>query len=160
MRSNAVSGAAGHRVWKSVGACTHQAIKYYSVGAAALLIDVTLFQGLIAVRVMPVIAAALSYGILAPIHFLTNRLWTFRAFQRTPLVQARTYVIVSSAAWLITVLVVTLGTRVAEASPLAAKVAAVIVTAPFGFLGHRYCTYGLGIRVGLRRVVFGVRRPY
>lgn len=126
------------------------AFRYYAVGALALGIDVTLFRGLIGASVPPVGAAALSYALAAGAHFLINRTWSFKAFDRSALSQARTYTAVLFVAWITTIAVVGFGTGVLHLSPLVSKALAIVVTLPMGFLGHRYLTFGAGVRAALR----------
>ena len=126
------------------------ALKYYSVGALAVIIDVGLFQGLIRAGALPVAAAASSYAIAACAHFFLNRTWSFKAFHRSAASQATTYGFVVFVAWITTIGVVAFGTGFLHLTPILSKALALIVTLPMGFLGHRYLTFGSGLRAALR----------
>jgi len=128
------------------------ALRYYCVGALALGIDVALFQGLIRASVPPVGAAAASYAMAASVHFFVNRTWSFKAFDRSAVSQARTYGFVLFVAWITTIGVVGFGTGFLHVTPLVSKAMAILVTLPMGFLGHRYLTFGGGLRAALRGV--------
>jgi putative flippase GtrA len=74
-----------------------------------------------------------------------NRIWSFQAYHRSISSQAAAYVFVYALIWVLTVVVVAYGTGVVGLTPWQAKIAAVIVTLPIGFLGHKYFTFGTGI---------------
>ena len=124
----------------------YQPVRYYCVGATALFIDVCVFQTLVLLGFVPVGAAALSYGVAGTVHFLSNRIWTFKALHRTPTAQLPTYAGVVIAAWAVTVVVVGACTANLHFSPLAAKFTAIAATVPMGFFGHKYLTFGIGLR--------------
>ena len=124
----------------------YQPVRYYCVGATALFIDVCVFQTLILLGFVPVGAAALSYGAAGTVHFLSNRIWTFKAFHRTATAQVPAYAGVVLAAWVATVLIVGFCTANLHFSPLAAKFTAIAATVPMGFFGHKYLTFGIGLR--------------
>lgn len=149
-----IKAAAGGPAQRTSGFGTTAALalRYYCVGALALGIDVLLFQGLIRASVSPVGAAAVSYAIAAGVHFFINRTWSFKAFDRSAISQARTYGFVLFVAWITTIGVVGLGTGVFHLTPIVSKAVAIIVTLPMGFLGHRYLTFGGGLRAALRVV--------
>src|SRR5579864_5057705 len=84
----------------------YQPVRYCCVGGTALVIDVLVFQSLIVLGVVPMAAAALSYAAAGTVHFLSNRIWTFKAFHRTSTAQLPTYAGVVLTAWAMTVVVV------------------------------------------------------
>ena len=124
----------------------YQPVRYYCVGATALFIDVCVFQTLVQLGAVPAGAAALSYAFAGTVHFLSNRIWTFKAFHRTTTAQLPTYSGIVIAAWAVTVLVVGVCTSRLHLSPLAAKFAAIAGTAPMGFFAHKYLTFGNSVR--------------
>lgn len=127
-----------------------QAAKYYTVGAAAVVIDVGLFQALVVARVPPTVAAGTSYALAAAMHFLVNRYWTFRATHRLITLQARTYLVIVGTAWVITVVTVGALTSIWHIAPFFAKLVSLAITLPLGFFGHKYLTYAGGIRAAFR----------
>jgi putative flippase GtrA len=123
-----------------------QAVRYYSVSAAALATDVALFQTGVLLGLPAGAAAACSYLVAALLHFFSNRLWSFRAFDRPAHAQLRTYAAVQCVSWAITVAVVTVFTGMLHLAPLAAKGVAVVTVLPIGFFAHKFLTFGRGIR--------------
>ena len=121
-----------------------QLAKYYSVSVLALATDLALFQVGTTAHVAAPTAGAVSYAVAALLHFTANRQWNFRNFDRSPLRQARTYAVIFVSAWAITVGIIAECTIVWHMQPLVAKLIAVAVTLPLGFLGHKHFTYGAG----------------
>jgi putative flippase GtrA len=128
-----------------------QIAKYVCLGCTALSIDLLAFQAFLHTGFPPAGAAAAAYVIAGCVHFTGNRIWTFRAFHRAPIVQLRSYLAVVCTAWCITIAVVGWGTALAHLSPIEAKLLAVALTLPVGFFGHKYVTYASGMRAALQR---------
>jgi putative flippase GtrA len=129
---------------------TFQVIRYYSVGAFAVVVDVSLYQVLMQAHAAPPVAAAISGPVAAALHFALNRTWSFSAFHRPAAAQIPAYLFVYAWVWSITVLVVSYTTYDLHLAPLAAKAAAIGITLPIGFIGHKYLTYGTGLREAAR----------
>ena len=119
-----------------------QIVRYCTVGTLAVALDVGLFRALLFFHGNPVVAAAIAYATVVLMHFTLNRAWSFRAFHRPAMVQAPRYGLVVGCTWLITIGVVAYCTSVLTLTPLQAKAAAIAVTLPIGFFGHKYITYG------------------
>lgn len=128
----------------------YQIIRYYSISALALGIDLGLFQALIAAGRNAVMATTASYAVAAGFHFTVNRQWNFKAFHRPARRQLVTYGIIVVAAWAVNVAVIMLCTGRLGLAPLPAKLASVLVTLPMGFFGHKYLTYRHGITGAVR----------
>jgi putative flippase GtrA len=122
-----------------------QLVRYYSISAVALGIDIGFFQGLVSTGRSATLAGAVSYALGAAFHFTANRQWNFRAFHRPARAQLVTYLIIVGTAWAVNVAVIMVCTTRLGLPPLTAKLASVVITLPLGFLGHKYFTYRYGI---------------
>lgn len=124
---------------------------YATIGAAVFALDFCVFQIAITHGLSAVAAATLSYFAGAVAHFVLNKYFNFRSFERALHQQAGTYVVIIAAQWLATVLIV--GICVAHhMPPLLARLTAVIVGLPLGFIAHRYLTFGIGILATVARL--------
>ncbi len=120
-------------------------VAYAAIGALAVGVDVSLFQGFVLARWVPEGAAAVAGTVSMCFHFTLNKYGNFRDHTRPLHQQAGTYLIVLCAWWLVTMSIITIMTRVFMQPPLLAKLIAVVVNFPMGFLAHRYLTFGKGI---------------
>lgn len=145
---------------------SHQLLRYCIVGLTAVSLDLCVFRVLTAHSVAPLLAAAASYPLATVVHFSANRSWTFNAYERRPLSQLPGYAGVVATGWGVTVSTVALCTGALHVSPLLAKLIAIAVTLPMGFLGHKHVTFGSGVvktvrslyeRVRVRRFAFSSR---
>jgi len=103
---------------------------------------------------VPVLAAtACSFFTGASLQFLLNRFLNFRAFDRTVSRQASTYAAIMALNFLLTMLIVTVGTQGLHMHPFLANVVTIPVTSPTAYLANRYMTFGPGIRARLREWV-------
>ena len=98
------------------------------------------------------LATATSYLLAVVTHFTLNRYLNFRNFDRTIVQQAGTYVVIAALCGAIQLAVVNAGVYWAGLPHDAAKVLAVALNVPIGFLGHRYLTFGHGILGAIRRI--------
>lgn len=146
------------RYRNGVLAFVQQVARYYCMGVAAFAVDITLFQIAMLSGARPVTAAAVSTVAAGVTHFIGNRKWTFRASHRSPFAQARTYGIVILTAWGLAVTIVWYCTAVLHMAPLAAKLTSIALTTPIGFFGHKYLTYGNGIRAAMKSAFTSVRQ--
>lgn len=127
--------------------------RYLAVGAIVFVIDVGLFQTFVALRVTLWIGTSIAYAVGVVVHFLLNKYVNFRAFDRTILAQARTYVILQIPTLVVTALVVEVCTYGLHLMPLVAKAISIAINLPIGFLSHRYLTFSAGIGSMARRVI-------
>lgn len=128
----------------------YRPIRYYCIGSASLAIDVCVFQFIVLLTGAPVLAAVCSYAVAGVFHFTMNRIWTFKAFHRSAVLQVPAYGLVVATAWVITVCIVAWCTGVPHLNPLVAKFIAIGFTLPIGFFGHKYLTYGSGVIASLQ----------
>ncbi len=133
--------------------------RYLLIGGFVFCLDIGSFQVFLksgAFRAfgpysLAVVTAA-SYLLAVATHFTLNRFLNFRNFERTIVQQARTYVVVAALCGAIQLAVVEGGVHILGLPPLVAKILAVAINVPIGFLGHRYLTFGHGIAGAIRRL--------
>ena len=126
-------------------------LRYLFIGGLVFVIDFGMFRLLLLNQVYRPSAVTIAYLVGVCSHFILNRFFNFRNFERSIGSQLRTYLIVALGCWFVTIIVIEASVRGVGLSPLAAKVFAIAINIPIGFLGHRYLTFGSGIRGTLRR---------
>ncbi len=131
-----------------------QAFRYVVIGAVVFVVDVGLFQLFVARGLALAMAATVAYGSALWAHFLLNKFMNFRSHDRATHEQASTYLVVSLVCWLVTLAVITFATNVLRMPPLQAKLLAVVVNLPIGFISNRFLTFGPGIIARGRQFFF------
>ncbi len=96
-------------------------------------------------------ATTISYGLAVTAHFTLNKFLNFRNFERSTLSQFRTYGVVVVFLWIISMLLIEVGVRAFGLLPMQAKILAIAVNIPTGYVANRYLTFGGGIRGTWRR---------
>jgi len=129
-----------------------QIVSYGVVGVIGTATDVGLFWAMIRAGVWPAVAVSAAFISATALQFLLNRHVSFRAYDRPAFGQARTYVVVTAANWLVALLFVEGGLRIFHLDPLLAKAISIPPTAAIGFIGNRCLTFGPGIRATYRRL--------
>jgi putative flippase GtrA len=127
-------------------------LRYLAAGAVVFVIDVGLFASFVRLGFALWLGTSIAFTVAAVAHFILNKYLTFRAFDRTIVKQARTYLILQIPSLLLTAAIVEGCTIVLHFAPLVSKVISIAVNVPLGFLGHRYLTFGGGIRAMLNRL--------
>ena len=122
---------------------------YLAIGGLVFCVDVFTLQAMIARGIMAALAATLSFALGVSTHFLLNRYLNFRNFERAIHAQARTYVVIVTFSWLVTIAIIEAGVRLGL-GPLQGKMIAVVVNLPVGYLAHRYMTFSKGMRAAFR----------
>lgn len=128
-------------------------VRYVFIGGFVFMLDIGSFQGLIVSGVYRPLATTLSYLLAISTHFCLNRVLNFRNFDRSGSSQLRTYLVVAAFSWVITMIVIEVGVQALHMTPLWAKILAVAINIPIGFLGHKLFTFGPGLRYWIRRVL-------
>lgn len=129
----------------------YQLARYCSIGGFTFLVDFSSFALMLHAHWPLTLVATLSYGLGTVVHFSCNKYLNFRAHDRPVRQQVVTYAIVVVFCWLTTVAIVD-GMVALGLQPLVAKVIAVAVNVPIGFLGHRHLTFGPGIAAVVQRI--------
>jgi putative flippase GtrA len=138
-------------------AIPRQLITYGAIGLIVSAIDFSTFNLALYRFHNPLyIATTEAYTVGVTSHFLLNRQFNFRNFERRFHEQATTYIGIVFAAWLFTLFIVTTAVHFGMA-PFPARILAVILNFPVGFASHRYLTFGPGIIATLRRNAQGIR---
>jgi putative flippase GtrA len=127
-------------------------LRYLLIGGIVFVVDVGAFQLFLLTHLYVPLATTLSYGLAVVAHFTLNKFFNFKNFERSTLRQFRTYLLVVAVCWLITMLVIQIGINQLGLTPLQAKLIAVIVNIPIGFICHKYLTFGTGVRTKLRQL--------
>jgi putative flippase GtrA len=130
-----------------------QFARYLIIGATVFCVVVSTFALCISHRMLLPLASTTAYFTGTTTHFLLNRYANFRRFDRAIHDQARTFAIIIGVQWLLTLAIIStlVGFGVI---PIAARVAAIALNLPLGFLANRYLTFGIGILprvMGLRK---------
>ena len=126
--------------------------RYLLIGGFVFCLDIGSFQALIKAGTFRPLATTLSYLLAIATHFTLNRFLNFRRFERSVVQQGGTYLVIAGFSLLLSIAIVEAGVRLLGLPSLAAKIIAVAVNVPVGFLGHRYLTFGAGIGVVVRRL--------
>jgi putative flippase GtrA len=116
------------------------------------VVDVGTFQILLLTPMYVPLVTTLSYGVAVVAHFMLNKFFNFKNFERSTIRQFRTYLVIVVVCWLITILVIQISVSKLSLTPLQAKLIAVIINIPIGFLCHKYLTFSAGVRTKLRQL--------
>jgi putative flippase GtrA len=127
-----------------------QFIAYASIGGFVQVVDIGLFRTLVASRAVPELAATAAGAVAMVVHFALNKYVNFRNHDRPVYRQAGTYLAVGAIWWVVTLTIIASLTRLFGVPPLYAKLVAVAVNFPVGYLAHRHLTFGKGIRATVR----------
>jgi putative flippase GtrA len=119
-------------------------IRYASIGAVVVAVDLTSFQTLVMLRVFLPLTTTIAFALAALTHFWLNKLWTFRVRGAPNAYQLVAYLTVLSTSFLVTQAVIELSVLRFHMVPIAAKLLALFVQLPVSFLGHRYLTFREG----------------
>jgi putative flippase GtrA len=127
-----------------------QFLTYASIGGFVQVVDIGLFRTLLLARTVPELAATVAGAVAMVVHFTLNKYVNFRNHDRPVHRQAGTYLAVGVVWWVVTLTIIASLTRVFGVPPLYAKLVAVAVNFPVGYLAHRYLTFGKGITATYR----------
>jgi putative flippase GtrA len=122
---------------------------YLVIGGVVFCIDIGTFQAILLHGGGAAFAATIAFALAVSVHFALNRWANFRNFDRAMHRQARTYAVIATLSWLLTLLIIEVGISLGLGA-LVAKVIAVIVNIPVGFVAHRHLTFGNGIAATIR----------
>ena len=119
-------------------------IAYVAIGGAVFCVDVGLFALLVGHGWPQLTANVVGFGIASAFHFMLNRNWNFRNFDRSMFAQARTYGVIVVLAFSVSNAMLLIG-HLIGLTPVQAKLAGNVLNLPLGFLAHRYLTFDRGI---------------
>jgi putative flippase GtrA len=132
-------------------------IRYLSIGGIVFCVDMGTFQLLLQTGTYRPFATTIAYILGVTVHFILNKFLNFRSFERSTLRQLRTYLIVVVFCWIATLLIVEVGVKWGF-TPFGAKLVAIALNIPIGYLCHRYLTFGSGISAAVRQVWRSIHR--
>jgi len=117
---------------------------YLVIGGTVFCIDVSTFTLCVGHHMFLPLASTTAFFTGTTTHFLLNRYANFRRFDRAIHDQARTFAFIIFVQWLITLALIS--ALVAHGVyPTLARIAAIAVNLPLGFIANRYLTFGVGI---------------
>jgi putative flippase GtrA len=119
-------------------------VRYASVGAIVFSVDLISFQTFVLLRVPLPLTTTIALALATLVHFVLNKLWTFRVKGAPHGYQVSVYVTVLLASFIVQQIVIESLVLGFHAIPIVAKVVAVIVQVPVSFFGHRYLTFREG----------------
>lgn len=119
-------------------------VRYLSIGAVVVLVDVVLFQTLVMLHVFLPLTTTIAFLTATLVHFTLNKLWTFRVKGKPHAYQVTAYLIILVMSFLITQLIIEVSVLALHAIPIVAKGVALLVQFPVSFFGHRYFTFREG----------------
>ncbi len=134
--------------------------RYIGIGGLVFVLNVGTFQLLILAQVYRPLATTIAYVLGVACHFILNKFFNFRNFERSIAHQLKNYVVVVIFCWLVTVLVIEVCVRRLGLAPWLAQLVAVAVNIPTGFLGNYYLTFGGGVKPLLRKLQRYFRKLY
>jgi len=123
-----------------------QFLTYVAIGGLTQVVDIGLFVMLMRLHALVELAASVSIAVATVVHFSLNKYCNFRNHHRPLTQQIGTYLALGALSMALQVCLISLLTRLLFVSPLLAKIIALVLNFPLGFLGHRYLTFGAGIR--------------
>jgi putative flippase GtrA len=123
--------------------------RFAVVGVLGTALDFALLWALLRLGIWQPLAVSAAYLAATAAQFVANRVYSFRAFDRAPVDQARTYAVVSAINWGVAVACVQLGTAAFGMPPLMAKAFSIPPSVAVSFFGNRHLTFGRGIRATL-----------
>ncbi|MGR4065637.1 MAG: GtrA family protein [Vulcanimicrobiaceae bacterium] len=141
-----VAQAVSHRGWQ------YQLLRYCTIGGLVFCVDVGLYTLLLRTALPLWAAVTIAYCVAVCIHFALNKYWNFRKHDRPIQDQASTHVVVVGFCLLTTIAIVGSLVTYFGVNPVVAKIVAVAVNVPIGFLGVRYLTFGRGIFGTVREI--------
>lgn len=125
--------------------------RYLLIGAVVFFLDMGIFTTLVHANAFLWIATLFAYSVAVCAHFLLNRYLNFRNFDRNLGNQLVTYLTIVSFSAVLTLAIIEFSVHWLGLTPIVSKLIAVAVNLPVGFLGHRYVTFGPGLRATAMR---------
>lgn len=119
-------------------------VRYVSIGAVVVAVDVTSFQTLVLLHVFLPLTTTIAFVLATLAHFWLNKLWTFRVPGAPNRYQVMAYISVLSASFVVTQAVIEVSVLGFHMMPILAKGLALIAQLPVSFFGHRYFTFREG----------------
>jgi dolichol-phosphate mannosyltransferase len=118
-----------------------QFARFATVGASGYVVNLATFAAVHAAGAHYRVAATAAFGAAVTSNFLANRHWTFAAAHGPRVHQALRFLVVSIAAFLLGLGVLSLLIELTGLPQLAAQAVAIVVATPLSFLGNRLWTF-------------------
>ncbi len=120
-------------------------VNYILIGITGEAILFVLFWALLGFGVNRVLALGISYTVAVSAQFVLNKYCNFRAFDRTVVQQARTYVVITAIVYAVSIPIIEITVRFLHLGAMVGLLFTVPICLPIGYLGNRYLTFGPGI---------------
>ncbi len=130
-------------------------VRYGSVGGITLCFDLTAYWIALAAHVSAVTSAMIGGVFATLVHFVLSKFFTFQNSERRYAQQVIIYLVLGAIWWSVTLGIISTGVHYGL-NPLIAKLIAIAINFPFGFLAHRYITFGDGVD----RFAAAIRRAF
>jgi putative flippase GtrA len=140
-------------------ASLRQFLAYALIGFAITVLDFSILAAMLHLGIYRPLSVSVAFLTAGTVQFLLNKYWNFRNFNRSISAQAGTYVALSAAFWIATVLWIELAVRVFGMSALLAKALFIPVNVVVGFLAVRHLAFGKGIRKTIADIIRAKRKP-
>jgi dolichol-phosphate mannosyltransferase len=118
-----------------------QLCRFGAVGASGYAVNLAVYWLAVSEGLEYRAAAAVAFCVALVNNFVWNRLWTFRDAPRRLGGQAFRFVVVSSAAFLLSLAVLSVLVRDAGMAKVAAQALAIIVVTPVSFLANKLWSF-------------------
>ena len=119
-----------------------QLVRFAAVGMSGYVVNLAVFWLAVSAKVEFRAAATAAFAVALVNNFVWNRLWTFRDAPGRIHGQALRFLLVSGAAFLASLALLTVFVRDLQAPALLAQVLAVLAVAPISFLANRLWSFG------------------
>jgi putative flippase GtrA len=119
-------------------------IRYVSIGAVVVAVDVASFQALVMLHVFLPLTTTIAFVLATLVHFWLNKSWTFRVRGGPNTYQIVAYVSVLFTSFLVTQIVIEVSVLGFHVVPIVGKGLALFAQLPVSFFGHRYFTFREG----------------
>jgi len=116
-------------------------MRFGAVGASGYLVNLAVFWLAINAKVEYRAAAAAAFAVALVNNFAWNRLWTFRDTPGRIHGQALRFVVVSGAAFLVSLAVLSVLVRDAGVPTLPAQAVAILAVTPMSFLANKLWSF-------------------
>ena len=117
-------------------------MRFAVVGASGYVVNLAVYRTALDGGVEYRAAATLAFMVAVVNNFVWNRLWTFREASGNVGGQAARFVVVSTAAFLVSLGMLSLLVRDVGTSKIVAQAIAIVAVTPVSFLGNKLWSFG------------------
>ena len=118
-----------------------QLARFGAVGASGYAINLVVFAGAVAAGLHYIAAATVAFVVALVNNFVWNRIWTFRGAHGSTSGQAARFLVVSTAAFLLSLAILDSLVGGARMPKVAAEAIAVLAVTPLSFLANKLWSF-------------------